>query len=155
MRSLTPLDILGPMARVPGTEHPLNRVGLIPSQRVRARRMKANGDLGISDHQGFVTEVRPSHVRVLFSMEGNAIWLASDRVTEIDSLSNQDLECIRQIHHILHGHRMEREEDQIIIYSESFPAGALEQIQKLLNYPDCKIFVEAEGVHELAVRITF
>ena len=139
------------MARFPGTERPINDAGWLPSTPVRARRMRANGALGIADRRGFVTEVRQGHARVYFGSDVGFFWLASEALVSEPKLQFEELERLRSVHAALGGQRLNFEEDQVVIFSEAFDVAAIDTIRELLGSDLRALRLEAGGVHELAV----
>ena len=143
------------MARVPGTETPVNRAGLTPGRAVRCRRSQANADRGVADRRGWVCEVRPGRIKVLFDTDGSSLWLESLDVLPEALSQSSDLEILRRVFACLRGLRLEFEEDQITVFSEGFPADEMDTVRELMASRLTALDIEAFGVHEVAVRLRF
>lgn len=140
------------MARVPGTEAPRNDAGWRPGAVVRCRRSRANADLGLADRQGLAIEVRSAHVRVLVEATGRSVWLESAQLLPHPALDDQDLARIAEVFTALRGHRLEAEDDELVIFSEAFDAKAVERVA-LLDPGLAACRIEARGVHEVGIRL--
>ncbi|MCB9897342.1 MAG: hypothetical protein H6825_05010 [Planctomycetes bacterium] len=141
------------MARVPGTEAPRNQAGWRPGDPVRCRRSRSNGAAGVADRRGFLVEVRPTHVRVLLDREGRSLWLESEAVLAERDAGDPDLELLRRAFVLLEGCRVDVEDDELIVFSEGFPADAVGQVRALLGKRLMGFSIEAHGVHEVACRL--
>ncbi len=113
--------------------------------------MRTNGALGIADRRGFVTEVRQGHARVYFGRDVGFFWLASEAIVPEPDMLNARLEALRASHLALSAQRLNFEDDQVVIFSEGFDAGALDLVRERLGESLRAIRLEAAGVHELAV----
>lgn len=141
------------MARVPGTETPFNKAGLLPGQVVRFRRSRANGERGLADQRGFVTEVRPSAARVLLDLTGRGVWIESGSVLPEAELGEAALETLRQVFLALAGLRLEVDGSEWAIFTEGFDAIALDTARAQLGPRLLGLRLQCQGVHELAVRM--
>ena len=141
------------MARFPGTERPVNRAGWCPGAAVRCRRSRANGARGLADRRGFVTEVRRGHVAVLLGLAEGQVWLESDAVLPADEAGAADLERLRRCVVAVSGQRVELEQDAFVIFGESFPASAVDEIRSLLGDLLVGYEIGPHGVHEIATTL--
>lgn len=142
------------MARVPGTESESNLAGWTPGAAVRCRRSRANGDAGVADRRGFLAEVRPQHVRVLLDRHGRSLWLESEAVLPESDAGDPDLEVLRRTYVTLRGRRLDFEDPDLLIFSEGFPATAVNETRTILGTRLRAFVIEAHGVHEVACRLT-
>lgn len=142
------------MARFPGTESQTNRGGWVPGARVRCRRSRANGALGLADAVGFVIEVRATHVCVLLSPEGRSVWLESAAVLPHGELDRAPMAQLHEAFCALSGRRMEFEEGGLVlVFSEGHPASAVDTVRSALGDRLVDYDVAAHGVHEMVSRI--
>jgi len=142
------------MARFPGTETQTNKAGWQPGDGVRCRRSRANGELGLADAQGFLVEVRPGHVRVVLDLAGRSVWLESVAVLPQGELLDAPLERLARVFRVLRGQRLEVEEGgRWTVFSESFPADAVDAVRSTLGDQLVAYELAAHGVHELASRL--
>ncbi len=145
------------MARMPGTEIPTNREGWQPGQAARGRRSRANAAQDLADRRGLVTNVRASHVCVLFGVHGPSLWLANEAVLPTDDTGDASLELIRRAMIALGAVRLEFEElddgPELTLFTEGFPAQAVGSVRHALGEHLHSFLIEAYGVHELAVRL--
>jgi len=140
------------MARVPGTEAPRNDAGWRPGDVVRCRRSRANADLGLADRQGLVIEVRAGHARVLVDVRGRSVWLDYAQIMRHDALEDERLARLGEVFRAVGGHRLETEDEELVIFSEGFDARVMERLATLdPGLMSCR--VEARGVHELGIRL--
>ena len=141
------------MARFPGTEVQHNRAGFEAGQVVRFRRSRANDELGLADRRGFVSEVRPGHVRVLLDPEGKGQWIESGAVLPERDLQDPDMAALHQAYTELGAVRLEVDSEEWAFFSEGFDGQALDPVREALHPRLQSLTVTCHGVHELAVRM--
>ncbi len=143
------------MARFPGTEQQHNRAGWQPGQVVRCRRSRANAARELSDVRGFVLEVRPGHARLLLNLQGQTIWLEGEALLAESELTDPGLERFRQAYVLLAGQRLELDDQSWTVFSAGFSASALDQARSALGEFAGDLELEAHGVSEFAVRMSW
>lgn len=142
------------MARFPGTETQTNKAGWASGDRVRCRRSRANGSLGLADAIGFLIEVRATHVCVLLSPAGRSVWLESSAVLPHGELDGAAMTQLHEVFCALSGRRMEFEEGGFaLVFSEGHPASAVDAVRSALGDRLVGYDVAAHGVHEMVSRL--
>jgi len=143
------------MARFPGTDKQHNSAGWQPGQVLRCRRSRANAARELSDQRGFVLEVRPGHARLLLNMRGQTLWLESEALLPESDLADPILERFRQAYLLLAGQRLELDDEFWTVFSPGFSAPALDQAREVLSGLVGDLMLEAHGVSEFAVRMSW
>lgn len=141
------------MARFPGTERHVNRAGLRPGAAVRARRMRANADLGLADRRGLVTAVRLAHARVLFGPAGPEHWLPSEQLVPAGEPLDAELDLLARLMAALAAERLDFDEGELLFASQGLPAEGLDAARAALGPRLLEARLTPEGVHELGVRL--